>query len=244
MIIPIVLHRVVESNCIDFEDITMASFDKILSKDSSRYISAEDADKVKAKNDSVYYLLTFDDGYVSDYDVIFPRLKERNIKATFFINPQTVGREGHVSWPMVQEMSEHGMCIGSHSDSHPNMTKITIDKAKQEFIDSKKNITNKINKEVIFFSFPFGFYNTKLVKLAIKCGYQRCFISNHGVVIEDTLMMPRNSINKTMNFDDIDKILNCSISTRVKWTCEDITKSFLKKIFGVRFYNYLRKRVL
>ena len=189
-------------------------------------------------------LLTFDDGYASDYNVVFPRLKERNIQATFFINPQTVGKEGYVNWDMTQEMSKHGMCIGSHSDSHPNMTKISSDEAKQEFINSKKIITNKINKNVIFFAFPFGFYNIKLVKLAIKCGYQKCFVSNHGVVALDTLIMPRNSINKTMNFYDIDKILKCSIGTRVKWKCEDFIKSSLKKIFGVRIYNFLRKIVL
>jgi peptidoglycan/xylan/chitin deacetylase (PgdA/CDA1 family) len=244
MIIPIVLHRVVESNCIDFEDITIASFDKILSKDSSKYITAEDVDKVKIKSDRVYYLITFDDGYVSDYNIVFPRLKERNIQATFFINPKTVGKKGYVNWDMTQEMSRHGMCIGSHSDSHPNMTKISIDKAKQEFIDSKKSINSKINKNVNFFAFPFGFYNVNLVKLAIKCGYQKCFVSDHGVVAPDRLIIPRNSINKTMSFDDIDEILKCSMSTRMKWKCEDIIKSSLKKIFGVRIYNFIRKAAL
>ena len=244
MIIPIVLHRVVESNCIDFEDITIVSFDKILSKDSSKYITAEDVDKVKIKSDRVYYLITFDDGYVSDYNIVFPRLKERNIQATFFINPQTVGKEGYVNWDMTQEMSKHGMCIGSHSDSHPNMTKIGIDKAKQEFIDSKKSITSKINKNVIFFAFPFGFYNIKLVKLAIKCGYQKCFLSNHGVIATDSLIAPRNSINKTMSFNDVDKILKCSISTRFEWKCKDIIKSFLKKVLSVNFYKFLRRIAL
>jgi peptidoglycan/xylan/chitin deacetylase (PgdA/CDA1 family) len=244
MIIPIVLHRVVKFNCIDFEDITIASLDKILSKDSSKYITAKDVDKAKVKSDRVYYLITFDDGYASDYNVVFPRLKERGVKATFFINPQIVGKEGYINWTMVQEMSENGMCIGSHSDSHPNMTKIGTDKAKQEFIDSKKIITSKINKNVNFFAFPFGFYNIKLVKLAIKCGYQECFSSNHGAVSPDRLIIPRNSINKTMSFDDIDKILKCSISTRVKWKCEDIIKSSLKRIFGVRIYNFIRKAAL
>ena len=244
MIIPIVLHRVVKFNCIDFEDITIASLDKILSKDSSKYITAKDVDKVKVKSDKVYYLITFDDGYLSDYDLVFPKLKERNIKATFFISPQTIGKEGYIDWSMVREMSRHGMCIGSHSYSHPNMTKVSIDKAKQEFIDSKKSITCEINKNVNFFAFPFGFYNVNLVELAIKCGYQKCFVSNHGVVALDALIVPRNSINKTMNFYDIDKILKCSISTRVKWKCEDIIKSSLKRIFGIRLYNLLRKIAL
>jgi len=244
MIIPIVLHRVVEFNCIDFEDITLASLDKILSEESSKYITSEEIDKVKVNSNKVYYLITFDDGHISDYKVVFPRLKERGIKATFFINPQTVGAKEYVNWAMVQEMSEYGMCIGSHSDSHPNMTKIGTDKAKQEFIDSKKNITSKINKNVNFFAFPFGFYNIELAKLAIKCGYQRCFVSDHGIVALDTITIPRNSVNKTMDFDSIDKILKCSISIRVKWKCEDVIKYSLKKIFSARVYDFLRKVVL
>ena len=84
---------------------------------------------------------------------------------------------------MVREMSEDGMCIGSHSNSHPNMTKISFEEAKQELINSKKIITSKIEKNVLFFSFPYGSHNNKLVKLAIKCGYQKCFVSSHGVYV-------------------------------------------------------------
>lgn len=244
MIVPIVLHRVVESNCIDFEDISIASLEKVISENSNKYLTHNNIDETKIKSKERYYLITFDDGYLSDYTIVFPRLKEKNIKATFFINPQTVEKKGYVNWNMLQEMSEYGMCIGSHSDSHPNMTKISSDEAKQEFINSKKIITNKINKNVIFFAFPFGFYNMKLVKLAIKCGYQKCFLSNHGVIATDALIAPRNSINKIMTFEDIDKILKCSVSTRVKWKFEDIIKYFLKRVLSTRFYNFLRKVAL
>jgi hypothetical protein len=47
-------------------------------------------------------------------------------------------KKAYVNWNMLQEMSEYGMCIKSHGDSHLNMTEISSDKAKQEFINSKK----------------------------------------------------------------------------------------------------------
>jgi len=244
MIISIVLHKVVKSNCIDFEDITMAALNKILSKEPSRYISIEDVNKDREKSKIVYYLITFDDGFLSDYNIVYPILKHKNIKATFFINPDTIGKNGYVSWSMVQEMSKYGMCIGSHSNSHPDMTKISFDKAEQELINSKQRITNNIKKNVLYFSFPFGSYTKKLLDLASHAGYQKCFLSSHGVIESDSSSLHRNSINKTMSFDDIDKVLKCSTSTRFKWRCEDFVKNYLKKLFGVKFYTFLRRMVL
>jgi len=244
MIVPIVLHRVVKSNCIDFEDITITSFKRIVSQDSNKYISVEDVSEEAIKSKEKYYLITFDDGYLSDYYLVYPILKQKNIRATFFINPSTVGSDGHVSWDMVREMKEHGMCIESHSYSHPDMTKITLDNAKQELINSKKAIAKEIKVDVFYFSFPFGFYSKKLVDLAIDCGYQKCFVSSHGVYDSGSLTIHRNSINKTMGLCDIDAILNCSIGIRLKWKFEDIIKHFLKNFFGVKFYTYLRKAVL
>jgi hypothetical protein len=97
---------------------------------------------------------------------------------------------------------------------------------------------------VSFFAFPFGFYNVKLVNLANKCSYQKCFVSNQGIITLISLTIPRNSINKIMTFEDIDEILKCSVGTRVKWKFEDIIKYFLKRVLSARFYNFLRKVTL
>ena len=236
------MHRVVKSNLIYFEDIKLTSLEKVLSKNPIKYITSEAIDTTTSVSDDAYYLITFDDGYSSDYDIVFPLLKKRNIRATFFVNPQTVGQNGYVTWAMLQEMSDFGMSIESHSFSHPNMTHITLDRAKEEFINSRKIISEILNKKVTLFSFPFGFYNINLLNLATECGYEKCFVSDHGLALPEMISIPRNSINKTMSINDINKILRCSIATRIKWKCNDFLKYNLKKMLGIKLYVFLRNR--
>lgn len=244
MIVPIVLHRVVKSEVNDFEDISIQSLNRILMKDPDRFITMKDIDEIKIKSNGLYYLLTFDDGNVSDFDIVFPCLKALNVRATFFINPKSVGNKNFMNWDMIHEMSEYGMCIGSHSYSHHNMQKLKIEKAKREFHESKEIISKRINQKVDFFAFPYGKYNNKLVQLAINCGYKKCFVSKHGVYSSDNLIIPRNSINSSMSYNQIDKILECSKYTRVKWIVLDFVKSFLKNVLGEKLYIYLRKIML
>jgi peptidoglycan/xylan/chitin deacetylase (PgdA/CDA1 family) len=61
-----------------------------------------------------------------------------------------------LNWDEVQEMRRDGMTIGSHSHSHPILTRMSIQKAKDEILDSKKIVEKNIDMEVKHFSFPNG----------------------------------------------------------------------------------------
>ena len=73
-IVPIVIHRVVDTICVDFEDITVSTLEKVFSKDPNSYITLQDlSDKLSDPNEFLY-MVTFDDGYLSDYTIVFPLL--------------------------------------------------------------------------------------------------------------------------------------------------------------------------
>ena len=74
-IIPIVLHKVVDTICVDFEDITVTTLMKILNRDPNSYITVEDSNEVFTNSPELKYLVTFDDGHISDYKIVFPLLK-------------------------------------------------------------------------------------------------------------------------------------------------------------------------
>ena len=93
-IVPIVLHRVVESQTTTFEDITINSLKTIFSKDSISYITIKDLEIDLTDRNEFLYRVTFDDGHLSDYTIVFPLLKSRNINATFFINTSNIGKPG------------------------------------------------------------------------------------------------------------------------------------------------------
>lgn len=76
--------------------------------------------------------LTFDDGTLDQYVLAFPELEKRNLKATFFLITRYRKRgywyDGTTkrrlfSWDQARQLREAGHEIGSHSRTHPDLTK-------------------------------------------------------------------------------------------------------------------------
>lgn len=61
-----------------------------------------------------------------------------------------------LNWDEVQEMSKDGMTIGSHSHTHPILSQMPIENAKEEIFNSKRVVEKKVHISVKHFSFPNG----------------------------------------------------------------------------------------
>ncbi len=244
-ITPIVLHKIIDSEEADnFEDIDLSVFKIILSEVGSQSITVKDLCEPGKLSLDRYCMITFDDGYSSDYDIAFPLLQDFGIKATFFINPVNIGSFGFMNWHMVREMSDAGMVIGSHGYNHLKMTKLKHGIAKKELVDSKNSIEDNIGKSVDLFSFPFGCYNKDIINLALEVGYKYCFTSDHGIIRSLKNVIPRNSINGSMSQDSIGGVLQPSSLTKVKWSIEDYSKKCIKNTLGDRYYRLFRDNFL
>ncbi|MBR6830546.1 MAG: polysaccharide deacetylase family protein [Tidjanibacter sp.] len=74
---------------------------------------------------------TFDDGLIEHYTVLYPELRKRDIKATFWVNGNTInipadkqGEKPRVSWEQLAEMAKAGQEVSNHGWSHKNLTKL------------------------------------------------------------------------------------------------------------------------
>ena len=65
----------------------------------------------------------FDDGWGSDYTVVRPIFKQRNLRCGFAIVKNLVGREDRLSVAQVKKMSEENFEILAHSVGHFKMSK-------------------------------------------------------------------------------------------------------------------------
>ena len=63
---------------------------------------------------------------------------------------------GNLTWDQVREMAEHGMEIGSHSVTHPVLSKLTDQQLKTEIVQSKNKIEEIIDKKVRSIAYPVG----------------------------------------------------------------------------------------
>lgn len=109
-------------------------------------------------------VITFDDGYRDFYTEAFPLLTQYGFKATMFVVSDFVamrndlGPQGEfMTWQELREVSTHGVQIGSHSVSHPNLYRSSCQELENEIKLSKQVIENKIGQPVRSFAYPFAF---------------------------------------------------------------------------------------
>lgn len=122
--------------------------------------------------------ITFDDGYQNFYSEAFPILSDFGFRATVFLvtdfcgqfnpfpaNPHSQERRRMLSWDEIKEMFRHGIEFGSHSSTHPDLTRIPIEQAEEEITRSKETIQNRLAAETTVFAYPYGRYNDQVRKL-------------------------------------------------------------------------------
>jgi peptidoglycan/xylan/chitin deacetylase (PgdA/CDA1 family) len=115
--------------------------------------------------------VTFDDGYRSVYEEAFPVLQTYSIPATVFLMvgekrsrnldsplPSFQGRT-MLAWKEIREMHRFGIDFGAHTLSHPDLTRLPLERVQAEVRDGKAVIEDMLGAEVSCFAYPFGRYN-------------------------------------------------------------------------------------
>ena len=155
-------------------------------------------------------IITFDDGYENIYRLAMPILSEFSQKATCFIVKNQI--DGFNKWDsdkenykqlklmnldQINELNLNGFEIGSHSDDHLNLTKLTYDEKIKQIINPIDFFKNKLNISVESFAYPFGAYDDECVKI-IKENYKYAVTTMPSRYIKDKFTnfeIPRISIN-------------------------------------------------
>ena len=125
-----------------------------------------------AADDQLPVVITFDDGWASDFAVAFPLLLQAGARAEFFLNTATVGTVGFLSWPQIAEMHRLGMSFQSHSHDHAHLLRLSTPLLKQQLRDSKRIIEDRLGAGVDFLSAPFGLLSRRIVDVALAEGYR------------------------------------------------------------------------
>ena len=88
--------------------------------------------------------------------------------------------------------------IGNHSHSHEYLVEESADFIKDDILKSIKIFEEKLGKNSIFFSYPFGEYSKDFKKIIKNLGFQYAFGQHSGVIDEtkDFWELPRFPINE------------------------------------------------
>lgn len=114
-------------------------------------------------------LLTFDDG---PHPTLTPKLldclKAYDAKGVFFVLGQRVAANGGKE--ILRRAFDEGHRIGNHTFSHPDLTKISADKVREEVKRTEDLIANFITDHKLFRP-PYGAHNPTVDNIVREMGY-------------------------------------------------------------------------
>src|SRR5918992_3339946 len=123
-------------------------------------------------NKAKYAILTFDDGYKSQYTTAKPILDKYGYKATFYIvcnYAQKIDAD-RMNWTEVKKLYAEGHDIGSHTMNHHDLTQIPPYRIDYEIGISKQCLLANGIKNVTSFAYPFaeGSTNATIINTVAK----------------------------------------------------------------------------
>ena len=134
------------------------------------------ANFIAPDNGKIY--LTFDCGYeyttkLNGKDVrvtewILDILKKKNVKAVFFVTMYYCKQ----SPDLVQRMVDEGHAVGNHSNNHPDMTTISIDKAVYEVMSLHEYVEENFGYKMTLFRPPTGNFSARSLAIVQSLGYK------------------------------------------------------------------------
>lgn len=119
--------------------------------------------------------LTFDCGYENGCTAkILDTLKQKNVKAMFFVTLDHVKSSPEIVARMIKE----GHVVGNHSTSHPNFSKINRTEMAKEIQELDNYLRKHFGYSAPFFRFPEGSCSISALDLVQNCEYISVFWSS------------------------------------------------------------------
>ncbi len=127
-------------------------------------------------------VLTFDDGWMSDYQHVLPILSHVGFRSEHFVTVGWTGSSPFMSWDQLGELRDGEAGIHSHSMTHPDFGCLAPMKVRDELEKSKAILEDRLCRPVEFLALPGGSGATPALAAAARAiGYRGICTSKVGL---------------------------------------------------------------
>lgn len=138
-------------------------------------------------------IMTFDDGYMNVLRYGLEPLANTGFHAIQFLVAEVLGQQNHwdvaqgeapesiMNVAQVREWLAAGHEIGSHSLTHPFLTRLSPAQAREEITASRKKLEDLFGRSIEHFCYPYGDWNEAVRELVIAAGYKTACTTDAGV---------------------------------------------------------------
>jgi len=145
----------------------------------------------KSNNNSV--VITFDDGYLDNLENALPILNKYNLAATIYVTTDFCEqvkshsrykgehKRLHLDWDEVRKLNDQdNITIGSHTLSHPYLSRINDSESEREIKKSKEIIESELDSTITHFCYPAGDYGQREIDYIKQAGYESAVTVSPG----------------------------------------------------------------
>lgn len=211
--IPVLMYHAVDSNIWGHEELfvnpeVMESHLRFLTENGYDPILFEDLPRVEEYDKPV--ILTFDDGYLDNYNSLYPLLQKYQAKATIFVVTSSMGNRPTSMTPeMVRELSESGLVsIQSHTVNHKVLRDLTAEEQAAEMELSRLYVARMTGREPFVISYPTGAYNQDTLRLSMEY-YRFAVTMNEGdyVTGSDPSLVSRYYVRRSTTLEELARMV-------------------------------------
>ena len=136
--------------------------------------------------------VTFDDAYRSVLELAAPVLDALAIPGTVYVPSDFAGQDGPMAWPGIEQwlggphehellplgwaelaqLAQTGWEVGSHTRTHPRLTKLADDALAAELAQSRATVERELGRPCRSIAYPYGDMDRRVVAAARAAGYE------------------------------------------------------------------------
>ncbi|KAB2342368.1 polysaccharide deacetylase family protein [Actinomadura rudentiformis] len=174
-------------------------------------------------------VITFDDGYADFHEHALPVLDEHGFTATVFVTTGWLADAGDdaagrpldrmLAWEQVREAAAHGIEIGGHSHSHPQLDQLGDADLRSELTRNRGLLEDRLGRAVTTMAYPYGYSSVRVRRAVRAAGYDAaCSVENRlGHVPQssvpqgtdpDRLAIPRLTVRMSTSLDTFGRVVD------------------------------------
>jgi peptidoglycan/xylan/chitin deacetylase (PgdA/CDA1 family) len=141
-------------------------------------------------------VLSFDDGYLSQYRTAARTLRARRWPGVLNLQADRLGASGALTRTHVRRMIADGWEIGAHSVSHPDLTAVGPERLRREVAGSRAALERELGVVVAFFCYPYGRVDASVEAAVDAAGFLAATTIRRGLASPqgDRFELPRISV--------------------------------------------------
>jgi peptidoglycan/xylan/chitin deacetylase (PgdA/CDA1 family)/glycosyltransferase involved in cell wall biosynthesis len=147
---------------------------EVLKSAGYRFVTLRDCINAWQRNEVIAgrtAVITIDDGTADLAEIAAPILRRRALRAVLYVVRDRIGASGCLSAAQIKSLAAEGFEIGSHSLSHPWLTRLGEERQRQEIAASRSALSDVTGNLPETFAYPYGDCDATSEHLAQQAGY-------------------------------------------------------------------------